>query len=75
MQVKSALTKQVRFQKKLHLEWLKLVIVFVWLKEKGRQQDKGPFGTRIKIMCEEQLVDPQMDYITSVNVPQSSVFN
>ena len=25
------------------------------------------FGTRIKIIWEEQLVDPPIDYITSVN--------
>ena len=27
------------------------------------------FGDRIKIMWEEQLVDPPVDYITSANVP------
>ena len=26
------------------------------------------FGTRIKVMWEEQLFDPPIDYITSVNV-------
>ena len=31
------------------------------------------FGARMKIMWEEQLVDPPIDYITPVNVP-SSVF-
>ena len=30
---------------------------------------KGPFGARIKIMWEEQLVDPPIDYMTPVNVP------
>ena len=37
-------------------------IVFVWSEEKGRQQHKGPFGPRIKIMWEEQLVDPPVDF-------------
>ena len=27
------------------------------------------FGARIKIMWEEQLVDPPIHYITSVNIP------
>ena len=27
------------------------------------------YGARIKIMWEEQLVDPPVDYITPVNVP------
>ena len=40
------------------------VIVFVWSEEKGRQQDKCPFGARIKILWEEQLVDPPIDYYT-----------
>ena len=44
-------------------------IVFVWSEEKGRQQNKGPFSARVNIMWEEKLVDPPMDYITSVNVP------
>ena len=45
------------------------IIVFVQSEEKGHQQDKGPFGAKIKIMWEEQLVDPPIDYKTSVNVP------
>ena len=30
---------------------------------------KDILGPRMKIMWEEQLVDPPIDYITSVNVP------
>ena len=33
------------------------------------------FGAKIKIMQEEQLVDPPMDFITPVNVPKSSILN
>ena len=33
------------------------------------------FGARIKIMWEEQLVDPVIQYITSVIAPQSLIFN
>ena len=44
------------------------VIVFVWSEEKWRQWNKGPFGASIKIMLEEQLVDPPNDYIESENV-------
>ena len=38
-------------------------IIFVWSEEKGHQQDKGLFGARIKIMWEEKLVDPTIDFI------------
>ena len=51
------------------------IIVFVRSEEKGRQKDKGSFGARIKIVWEEQLVDPPIDYITFVNVPEPSVLN
>ena len=38
-------------------------------------QFKNTFGAKIKIMWEEQLVDPPIDNITSVNVRESSVLN
>ena len=31
------------------------------------RRQRNMFGTRIKIIWEEQLVDPPIDYITSVN--------
>ena len=38
--------------------------------EKSLCEDKrNMFGARIKIMWEKQIVDPPIDYITSVNVP------
>ena len=33
------------------------------------KKQRNMFCARIKIMWEEQLVDPQIDYITSINVP------
>ena len=38
-------------------------------------KQRNMFGARIKIVWEEQLVDPPIDYITSLNVPQSLVLN
>ena len=32
-------------------------------------KQRNMFGARIKIMWEEQLVDPPIDYITFLNVP------
>ena len=32
-------------------------------------EQRSMFGARMKIMWEEQLVDPPIDYITPVNVP------
>ena len=40
-----------------------------------RQKQRNSFGTRIKIMWEEQLVDSPIDSITSVNIPLSSILN
>ena len=48
---------------------LQHIIVFVSPEWNGHQQDKGPFGTGIKILWGEQLVDPTINSITSVNVP------
>ena len=33
------------------------------------QQQRNTFGARIKIMWEEQLVDPPIDYLKTMNVP------
>ena len=46
--------------KKLHLSG--------W-NEMGANKTKAPFGAGIRIIWEEQLVDPPIDYLTSVNVP------
>ena len=43
--------------------------------DKSSPQFKNTFGAKIKIMWEEQLVDPPIDNITSVNVRESSVLN
>ena len=47
------------------------IIVFVWLEQILRQQDKSllwrkrnMFGARLKTIWEEQLVDPPIDYVT-----------
>ena len=32
-------------------------------------EQRSMFGARMKIMWEEQLVDPTTDYLTSVNLP------
>ena len=32
-------------------------------------EQRSMFGARMNIMWEEQLVDPPINYITSVNVP------
>ena len=36
--------------------------------EKAFVKQRNMFGARIKIIWEEHLVDPPIDYITSVNV-------
>ena len=36
---------------------------------------RNMFGAGTKIMGEEQLVDPPIHYITSVNAPQTLVLN
>ena len=49
-----------------------IVIVFVRWDKSGTNKNNGTkdmFGARIKIMGEEQLVDPPIDFITSANVP------
>ena len=39
------------------------VIVFVWSDKCLLEQQRNTFGARIKIMWEEKLVDPPIDYI------------
>ena len=41
--------------------------MFVW-SENGANKTKDILGARMKIMWEEQLVDPPIAYIISVNV-------
>ena len=51
---------------------LNRVIVFVSLKKRAPTrtiEQRNKVGARIKIMSEEQLVDPPFDYLTSVNEP------
>ena len=38
-------------------------------KKRAPTRTKNIVGARIKIMWEEQLVDPPIDYVKSVNVP------
>ena len=41
-------------------------------KKNGANETKPPFGTRIKIMGEEHLVDPPIKYIGAFSYPPAS---
>ena len=56
-----------------HSKILKVMVVLYLSgqneKSTNRTDKRNMFGARVKIMWDEQLVDPPVHYITSVNAP------
>ena len=75
----------VNFYNYLIIEWLVKLLCLSGHNKKGANrtmkvkrplwEQRNMFGARIKIMWDEQLVDPPIHYLTGVVVPWSSVKN